>query len=378
MVLDPPRFTERREAALASDTVMVRDTERGVRYLEKTKEGGRRPAEKAKSSQLFALAGLLVDASYDTPLPLAGVYYVDLDANRAGDQTQVLFGGVLLAGSWNRMDLFGTKLEVGADVFGIAVRGNDTTWKGGEKVEAEQVKTRGVFANLNLAWPIVPHLKVAATMGSGYRDFGDSSNTDPSFAVPSDHALFRLEGRLILDVGGYTLTASYGWYRRSRWEPWGYPGNPDYAPDKDRFRIWDINVAKDFALPRFTRITVSGAWHGTENADRFSKISFGNFGRASLIGFPSGGLRAERAVVVTGSYGLAFGGVLRLEAEDDHAFVWDAPSGWSGTSFGGAGLIGSVPGPGSTLVRFTVGTPVVGRDKGPGGVFASLNVLKIF
>jgi len=139
-----------------------------------------------------------------------------------------------------------------------------------------------------------------------------------------------------------------------------------------------VTVAKDFALPSFQRITASATWAGTENADRFSKLTFGSFGGYALIGFASGSLRAERTVILQGAYGLMLTRVFRLAAEYDHAFVWDAPSGYAGTSFGGAGLTGQFPAPWSTLVRLTAGLPVVGRDKGQTGYFLSLEILKIF
>ncbi len=378
VVLDPPDFGERRTRALTSNDVMVRDTEKGIRYLEKTKEGERRPADHPKSSQLFGLAGTYYDSSLSSPLPLLGVYYIDLDVGKSGDQTQIFFGGVLLAGSWNRTSVFGTKLEAGGDVFGIAVRGTDTTFQGGEKVEAEQVKTRSFGFNLNLAYPIVPHLKVAVAAGLGHRDFAEGDNASPDFAVPSSHWLTRLEGRLTLDLAGYALSGRYGWNRRSRWDPWGFPGNPDYAPEKDAYRTWGVTLAKDFALPKFQRIQASATWAGTWNADRFSKITFGSFGGNSLIGFSAGSLRAERTVILRGSYGLMVGSLFRLSAEYDHAFVWDAPSGYSATSFGGAGINGQLPGPWSTLVQLSTGLPVVGREKGQRGFFLSLGILKFF
>ncbi len=378
VVLDAPGFEERKAAAMASNVVMVRDTESGVRYLEKTKEGGRRPSERARSSQLFGLGGLFYDASLKFPLPLLGVYYIDLDAGKRGEQTQIFFGGVLLAGSWNETRLFGTKLEAGADLFGIAIRGSDTPWRNGEKVPAEEVKSRTFGLSLNVAYPVLPHLKAAVAAGAGYRDFADGDEVSPDFVRPSDHVLYRIEGRLTLDVRGYTLSGRYSLNRRSKWAPWGFAQNPDYSPGKDAFRTFDLTLAKDFALPGFRRITTSATWAGTDNGDRFSKITFGSFGGSSLIGFSSGSLRAERAVILRGSYGWMVGSAFRLAAEYDHAFVWDAPSGFSGASFGGAGVSGQVPGPGSTLIQLRSGLPVVGRDKGQTGVSVSLAVLKIF
>ena len=378
VVLDDPAFETRKSAALASERVMVRDTQAGVRYLEKTKEGERKPADRARSSQLFGLAGVLYDPSYGHVLPLLGAYYIDLDVKGRGDQTQILFGGILLAGSWNRPGLFGTKLEAGADVFGIAVRGTDTPWVNGEKDESQSVRSRNLAGALNLAWPVVPHLKLAATFAASHRDYAAADTTAPGFVVPSDHWLLSAEGRLLWDFEGYSLVGRFGWNRRTAWEAWGIPGNPDYDPGKASYRNWDVTVAKDFALPSFQRITASATWAGTENADRFSKLTFGSFGGYALIGFASGSLRAERTVILQGAYGLMLTRVFRLAAEYDHAFVWDAPSGYAGTSFGGAGLTGQFPAPWSTLVRLTAGLPVVGRDKGQTGYFLSLEILKIF
>jgi len=68
----------------------------------------------------------------------------------------------------------------------------------------------------------------------------------------------------------------------------------------------------------------------------------------------------------------------RLLGEYDHAFVWDAASGFGGASFGGAGIKGLIPGPWSTLIQLTAGTPVVGRDRGQTGFLVNLAILKIF
>ncbi|MEO8056524.1 MAG: hypothetical protein ABI768_15290, partial [Acidobacteriota bacterium] len=70
---DDPSFRAGREEAFASKDTMVRDTEKGVRYLEKAKDGARVVTEDKKRVKLFGLAGLFYDGSYDYPLPLLGV-----------------------------------------------------------------------------------------------------------------------------------------------------------------------------------------------------------------------------------------------------------------------------------------------------------------
>jgi hypothetical protein len=378
VVLDPPDFEERKGAAFASDEVMVRDTEAGIRYLEKTKDGGRVPAAGIKNEQLFGLAGIYYDKAYDTPLPLLGAYYVNFDTRRSGQQTQIFFGGVVLAGSWSKPGLLGTKLNVGADVFGIAIRGTDTIWADGVELDSEDVETRRFGFNLNVSYPVLPRVSLGVTAGVDHQDFAPADTTAPEFAIPSNFWLARLEARLTWDLSGYAFKGTYGWYHRSDWEPWGFPGNPDYAPGKDGYEIWTLGLAKNFDLPSFRQIKLSALGAGTRNADRFSKITFGRFSDTPLLGFASGSLRAETAALFSASYAFVVGSFFRLAAEYDHALIWDAAAGYSGTSFGGAGVNGQLPGPWATLLQLSAGAPVVGRDKGQTGFVLSFSVLKIF
>src|SRR5262249_51376936 len=131
-------------------------------------------------------------------------------------------------------------------------------------------------------------------------------------------------------------------------------------------------------FPGFRRLRTSAAFLGTRNADRFSKTSFGFLGGTPLRGFSTGDLRAERAVVLRGAYGIVVGEVLRLEGIYEHAFVSDAAADLHGASFGGAGISGQLPGPFSTFVRLDLGTPIVGRGRGPRGVVLGLGIQRLF
>ena len=377
--LDDASFRTERDEAYASKDTMVRDTERGVRYLEKTKDGGRIVTEDKKRGHLFGLAGLFYDGSYDYPLPLLGVYWIDLDASKRHDQFQLLFGGVLLVASWNQPRLFGSPVDVGVDVFGIAIRGTDAVFVDGEEDKAQRVKSRSFAAAFKAGVPLARHLKLTATVGEGHRDFAaDDAETSPAFVIPSDYWLTRLEGQLAWDWKGWALTGRAAWNKRSRWDPWGYPGNPDYDPGKDAYTTWGAELQKDFHLPHFQRIRASMGYLGSSNTDRFSKYTFGFFGGTSLRGYQSGALRAEEAVTSKFAYGLVFGTAFRLEAIYEDARVKDTNAGLDWAYFSGAGLSGEFAGPWATLVRFDVGTPVAGRNRGFNGVVVSLNVLKIF
>ncbi len=376
--LDGSSFRAEREEAFASKDTMVRDTEKGVRYLEKTKDGGRAVTEDAKRGHLFGLAGLFYDGSYDYPLPLLGVYWVDLDASRRHDQFQVLFGGVLLAASWNQPRLFGSAVDVGVDVFGIAIRGADALYVDGEEDTSQRVKSRSFAAAFKAGVPIARHLKFTGTVSEAHRDFAADTETSPEFAIPSNHWLTRLEGQLAWDWRGWALSGRWAWSKRSRWDPWGYAGNPDYDPGKDVFTTWGAELQKDFYLPRFQRVRTSIGYLGSDNTDRFSKYTFGFFGGTSLIGYRSGALHAEEAVTSKFAYGYVIGSVFRIEALYEDARVKDRSAGLDWAYFSGAGLSGEFAGPWATLVRIDAGTPVSGRNRGMKGFVLSLNFLKIF
>jgi hypothetical protein len=377
--LDDASFRTEREEAFASKDTMVRDTEKGVRYLEKTKDGGRAVTDDRKRGHLFGLAGLFYDGSYDYPLPLLGLYWLDLDASKRHDQVQVLFGGVLLAASWNQPRLFGSPVDVGVDVFGIAIRGNDAVFVDGEEDKSQRVKSRSFAAAFKAGVPLSRHIKLTGTVSETHRDFAaDDAETSPAFVIPSDHWLTRVEGQLSWDWRGWALSGRWAWDKRSRWDAWGYAGNPDYSPDKDAYTTWGAELQKDFHLPRFQRIRTSVGYLGSDNTDRFSKYTFGFFGGTSLRGFRSGALRAEEAITSKFAYGYVIGSAFRLEAIYEDARVKDRSAGLDWAYFSGAGISGEFAGPWATLIRLDAGTPVAGRNRGFGGVVVSLNVLKIF
>ncbi len=377
--LDDPAFRAAREETFASKDTMVRETEKGVRYLEKTKDGGRRVTEDAKHGKLFGLGGLFYDGAYDYPLPLLGVYWIDLDASKRHDQFQVLFGGVLLAASWSQPRLFGSPVDVGVDVFGIALRGTDALFVSGEEDKAQRVKSRSFAAAFKAGVPIARHIKLTGTVTESHRDFAvDDVETSSAFAIPSDHWLTRLEGQLAWDWRGWAVTGRWAWNKRSQWDPWGFAGNPDYDPGKDVFTTWGAEIQKDFHLPRFQRVRASLGYVGSDNTDRFSKYTFGFFGGTSLRGFRSGALRAEEAVTSKVAYGYVIGSAFRLEAIYEDARVRDRAAGLDWAYFSGAGISGEFAGPWATLIRLDAGTPVSGRNRGQTGVVLSLNILKIF
>jgi hypothetical protein len=376
--VDPPTWEEARAAAYASTDVMVRDTEKGMRYLERTKEGDRVVVENPKTARLFGVAGLTWDSSFSSPFPLLGFYYIDLDFRKKQQQVQVFFGGPLLAASFNEPRLFGTALDLGADVFGVALRGSNFRYVSGMEDPAQRVKERSGTANVNVGFPLLRHVKLSLSAGMSYSDYAAAPETSPDFAVPYDGGTLRLQAEGFWDVTGWAVSGRWGWYRRLRWGPWGFPGNPEFDPSRNEYHLYSVNVGRDFHLPDFQLVRVGASWLGSSNTDRFSEYTFGSFGGTPLAGFPTGSLRAQQAIVVRGAYGLVFGNTFRLLGIYDQAWVKDPYAGYDEVPFAGAGISAELPGPWTTIIRFDAGLPVVGRSHGQKGGVISLTFLKLF
>jgi hypothetical protein len=125
--LNVPDFDAARTEARASDHVMLRDTDRGVRYF--VKKGNTRVVSDTLTKSTRALAlGADIDPSFDYPLPIAGLDVLDFDFLNRDLQLALLFGGVLALGNVQRAGLAGGHLDACVDFFGLALKANDSVF----------------------------------------------------------------------------------------------------------------------------------------------------------------------------------------------------------------------------------------------------------
>src|SRR5690606_5472575 len=106
-VLDPADFDARRLEARRSDRIMYRDTDEGVRDY--VKDGDTRVVSTRSTTRAKAQAiGVTIDPSYDFPLPMLGINYLNFEfMGRKDTQLAVLFAGVLAAGNLQRPQIIG-------------------------------------------------------------------------------------------------------------------------------------------------------------------------------------------------------------------------------------------------------------------------------
>lgn len=377
VTLNGPDFDARREELFASETTMVRETDKGLRYLEADPErpGERRVKEGFDTAKLFALAGVFWDDALDYPVPLLGVNYFDLDFRGGKRQLNAFWGGVLGIVSYADPRLFGSDFDLGANLFAFAIPLGDTVYRDGEEVPGEEVRALPVRLSLHLGHPIGSYGKLGTSYEAAYSNFQQAEDTAPGFRLPSDHVEHRFGLDLQFSRAGYRLRLEGNLHRRSEWEPWGFPADPEYDPAAKEFETWEVAASKNWYLADFRKIGLELNYLGGSGLDRFSKYGFGYFGGNRVHGYQIGKVRAEEAWAAHLTYGFEVGQLLRLDAIGDVAWATDEASGLDRKLLAGVGLAGTFIGPWETIVNVDVGVPVTGPDD---GVTIYLVFLKLF
>ena len=373
--IDLPEYETLLRSASASDARMVRETEAGLRYLEKRGDGERVVKEGFDTAQLFALGGIHHDAGLEYPVvPLGGIDYFNFNLWKRGIQTNIFFAGVILAANATHPNVANTRTNLGADFFGIAIPVESTIYRGGEERPEEGIKTRPLGLNLRAGHPVFTFGKIDVSLGFNHFTYGRGEETAADFAVPSNTFLISPAVSFNYSRRGFTFATNYDYSRRTTWEPWG--NLAEYDPDQKSFARFGASMGKSFYLPKFQRIGIDVNYLDGTRLDRFSKYELGFFGAQRVHGIRSGSVRAEKAIIGHLSYGFVFSQQFRLEAFYDHALIDDAAAGYRREPFQGVGIAGQTVGPYGTLVRLDVGK-TIGRNAQDGFV-ANVVFLKLF
>jgi hypothetical protein len=377
--IDPPDFEKRRQEVYASQAQMVRDTDDGLRYLvPDPADVERRIVEnKLTRRSLFGLAGAFYQRSSDYPLPLLGIQYFDFDLFGKNKQLSLFFGGVLLFANYTDPELFGTRFDLGADVFGVAFPFVEQAYRGGEEITSERIKHLPEFFQVNVGRPTGPYLKTSLGVFTQWDNYQKDKDTGPLFATPVDTFTNGAELRLSWNQAGYNFALKGSYASRAKWEPWGDPATSGYDPKQKDYWKYSAELHKSFYFSNFRKLGVAVSYLDGHDLDRFSQWDFGPFGTTQLAGFPSGSVRADRAVLANLSYGLNIQNIIRFEVSYDQALITQTLSGYDSTYFSGVGLETAFNGPwDNTRIRAEIGYPVVAH--GVKGLTLNLQLVKLF
>ncbi|MDQ6801952.1 MAG: hypothetical protein M3041_14080 [Acidobacteriota bacterium] len=373
--LEPSDYEQRHQMASASDSRIVRETQQGMRYIEKNAAGERVVKEGFDTSRTFMVGGIHHDSGLQFPvLPLGGIDYFNFDWDKRGIQTNVFFAGVVLTANATNPNVANTRTNIGADFFGIAVATSNAMYRFGLEQKGEAVKQLPTHLSFRAGHPFLNFGKIDVSLGLSHTTFMRDQDTAPSFAVPSD--TFEISPGIDGSYSrwGYTLGAFYDYNKRTTWKPWGILS--EFNPNQKTYSDFGGEISKSFYLPKFQRLGIEVNYLDGTHLDRFSEYELGFFGSRRIHGIRSGSVRAEKAILGHLSYGFVLSDQLRMEAFYDHGLIDDHLAGYHRELFQGVGIGGQTVGPYGTLLRLDIGK-TVGRNA-QNGFVANIVFLKLF
>ena len=374
--VDSDDFVEARATARASNRVMYRETDEGVRYF--VKRGVERVVSDELTMSAKAMAmGVTIDPSFEFPLPIVGINYLDFDFLTDDTQLALLFGGVLALGNIQTPTLWGTPFDASLDFFGLAVPTNDQLFDAAGERLAERLLSIPMSVGANVGYQFTDFQKISGGYQVGYDIYFGDELTDADFTPPADTTTSGLGLTYEMTRGGYSFQASAETFHRAGWARWGYTDG-EFDPAQSSYRRYAVSLSKDFRVGGFQTFHLNSAWYGGERLDRFSKYRFGLFDATRMHGVPSAGIRFAELAMLRGSYSFSIFDQYRLDLFLDQAFGCDPcrpDRVWQPIT--GTGVAVNLRAPGGTILRADVGKSFLPYAlSGSGSAVVQLMLLK--
>jgi hypothetical protein len=373
--LNAPAFAAQRQSARASTRIMYRDTDHGIRYLEKQGEQ-RVVREKGTTSAKAIAMGTTIDPSFDFPLPIFGINYLDFNFHGPDSQLALLFAGVLALGNIQRPKLFGTPLDGSVDFFAIAVPGGDKIYGPGGERKTERLLTWPLSTGVNLGYQFTSFQKISAQYQFRFDAYVRDGRTDPEdYTAPSSTTTHGIGLAYEYKRAGYSVVTNGTWYGRVHWDPWGPADDLQTTPRT--YDKYSVNVSKDWYLGLFQKVHANGAYFGGDRLDRFSLYQFGMFDDTKVHGVPSSGVRYGEIGMARGSYSFNIFEQYRFDLFLEQAFGRDRTMLTDWERITGVGAAVNVKGPWTTILKVDVGKSFLpARYRANGSTVIQILVLK--
>ena len=366
-------FVERRAQSRLGSNIMYRDTDQGLRYF--VKRGDQRVVEEHPTTTAKALAvGVTVDPSYDYPLPIVGINYLNFNFLDKNTQLSLLFGGILALANVQRPKLLGAKVDASLDLFAIAVKSNDQIFGASGEVRGERLRSHPFSTGLNLGYQFSSFQKLIGSYQFRYDGYSRDDGTDTDFKAPVSTVSNGVGLGYEYRRGGYSLVANGTRYRRGSWRSWGR--GADFSPDQRSYDKFSVSLSKDLFFKAVHKVHFNAAYFGGRRLDRFSSYQFGFFDDNRIHGVPSSGVRVSDLAMLRAGYSFNLFELYRLDLFVDQGLGrerHDRP--WR--SITGLGLGVNLRAFFGTLLRAEIGKSFLPDVyKGSGSVVGQLIVLK--
>jgi hypothetical protein len=369
-VINTPRFSSALAAEHSSDDPMYRDTDQGLRSLQK-KNGERVLVDKSVKRIESLVAGAMYGGTFNFPIPFLGISIADFDFRHTGAQLSTFFAGPILISDLSKQYRPKFRLAVDLSLNGLPgenrIYGNKTELVQGEVWTWEQT------TGLRASWQATTHLSVTASTYFAYDNFLRTSQADEQYGLPRN-GLNVLPGLEIkYNLNGYVFDAQGTRGERINWRPFGCPSlaqppagcglsssNPPpqnallIQRPQNAFTLYNADLNKDYYIGKFTKSGWDLSYWGGDQLDRFSRYFPSFLAAPRLHGIPPGTDSFDAIAAANVHYGFNVMDFMKVDGMYAYARARNLSESLQFRKFDGLEVNFNTPGPWGTLVQGTV------------------------
>ena len=368
-IINTPLFAYDLDAEHSSKDPMYRETDEGLRSLEK-KGGERVLVEKRETRITSLIAGAMYEGTYNFPIPFAGISVADFNFRNTGAQLSTFFAGPILVSDLSKQ--YQPKFRLAWDLALSGLPGENRIYSGNTELKAGDVWAWGETTGLRASWQATTHLSLTASTYLSYQFFRGTSDADKLYVLPRNGVTFLPGVEIKYTRRGYVFTAQGTRGQRISWRRFGCPlvTQPPYPcssstttptpttllvqPPQSAYTLYHADFNKDYYIGKFTKGGYDFSYYGGNQLDRFSRYFPFFFSEPHLHGIPSGTDSFDAIAMGYVHYGFNVMDFLKFDGMYSYARARNLEESSHFKKFDGLEFNFNTPGPKGTLIQGTV------------------------
>jgi hypothetical protein len=369
-VINSPNFSGALAAEYSSDDPVYRDTDQGLRSLQK--KGGERVLVDKSVKRINALvAGAMYGGTFNFPIPFLGKSIVDFDFHHTGAQLSTFFAGPILISDLSKQ--FRPKFRLALDLSLNGLPGENRIYSNNTELLQGEAWTWEQTIGLRASWQATTHLSVTGSVYFAYDNFLRTSQADEQYELPRNGLNILPGVEIKYNREGYVFDAQGTRGERIDWRPFGCASlalppagcassSPNPPPQnalllqrpQNAFTLYNADLNKDYYIRKFTKGGWDLSYWGGDQLDRFSRYFPSFLASPRLHGIPPGTDSFDAIAMANVHYGFNVLDLFKVDGMYAYARARNLDESLQYRKFDGLETNFNTPGPWNTLVQGTV------------------------
>jgi hypothetical protein len=368
--INTAQFSNALAAEHTSQDPMYRDTDQGLRRLEK-KGDERILVENSPKRIRSLIGGAMYEGTFNYPIPFVGISIADFDFRHTGAQLSTFFAGPILVTDLSKQ--YRPRFRLALDLSLTGLPGENRLYSGNTELLQGQVWTWEETTGLRAAWQATTHLSLTANTYFNYDYFIRTSSADNLYMLPRNGVTVLPGVEIKYTRKGYVFSAQGTRAERIDWRPFGCASlaeqpagcgstSPNPPPQdtllvqrpQNAYTLYNADFNKDYYIGKFTKGGWDLSYWGGDQLDRFSRYFPSFFSLPRLHGIPSGTDSFDAIAMADVHYGFNVMDFVKIDGMYAYSRARNLEESPQFRKFDGLELNFNTPGPLGTLVQGTV------------------------